>query len=52
MRLYLDTSLLVGLRSGDALHLAIAERHGLTVCTLDLGMSAAALALGFPCETL
>ena len=42
----------VGLRSGDALHLAIAERHGLTVCTLDLGMSTAALALGLPCETL
>ena len=51
MHLYLDTSLLVGLRSGDALHLAIAERHGLTVCTLYLGMSAAALALGFPCVT-
>ncbi|MCX7110030.1 MAG: type II toxin-antitoxin system VapC family toxin [Proteobacteria bacterium] len=42
----------LGLRSGDALHLSVAERHGLTVCTLDRGMTAAALALGLPCETL
>ena len=41
----------LGLRSGDALHLAVAERCGLTVCTLDRGMSTAALALGLPCET-
>jgi hypothetical protein len=31
---------------------AIAERYGLTVCTLDRGMTAAALALGLHCETL
>lgn len=41
----------VGLRAGDALHLAIAERYGLTVCTLDRGMWTAAEALGLPFET-
>jgi len=38
------------LRAGNALHLAIAERHGLTVCTLDKGMLTAAQALGLPFE--
>lgn len=28
----------VGLRAGDALHLAVASRHGMTVHTLDKGM--------------
>lgn len=28
----------LGLRAGDALHLAIAFTHGLTLCTLDQGM--------------
>ena len=41
-----------GLRAGDALHLAIAERHGLTVCTLDRGMWTAAQALGLAIESL
>jgi predicted nucleic acid-binding protein len=42
----------LGLRSGDALHLAIAERHGLTVCTLDKIMKESALALGLPIEAI
>lgn len=41
----------LGLRAGDALHLAIAERCGLTVCTLDRGMWTAAQALGVDFET-
>jgi predicted nucleic acid-binding protein len=41
----------VGLRAGDALHLAVAERYGLIVCTLDKGMWTAAQALGLPFET-
>jgi predicted nucleic acid-binding protein len=41
----------IGLRAGDALHLAIAERRGMTVCTLDKGMWTAAQALGIPFET-
>jgi predicted nucleic acid-binding protein len=41
----------VGLRAGDALHLAIAERRGLTVCTLDRGMWTAAQVLWLPFET-
>ena len=35
-----------GLRAGDALHLAIAQDHGATVCTRDRGMASAGLALG------
>lgn len=41
----------VGLRAGDALHLAVVERRGLTVCTLDRGMWTGAQALGLPFET-
>jgi predicted nucleic acid-binding protein len=41
----------VGLRAGDALHLAIAERFGFVICTLDRGMWTAARALGLPFET-
>lgn len=35
----------LGLRGGDALHLAIAERHGATLCTLDKRQAEAACAL-------
>ena len=42
----------MGLRAGDALHLAIAERHGLTVCTLDKLMQESALALGLHLENI
>lgn len=41
----------LGLRAGDALHLAIAERRGLRVCTLDRGMYGAAVALELSVET-
>ncbi|MGR8934276.1 MAG: type II toxin-antitoxin system VapC family toxin [Gammaproteobacteria bacterium] len=41
-----------GLRAGDALHLAIAERHGLTVCTLDQGLWKAAAAMSLPAKLL
>ena len=41
----------LSLRAGDALHLAIAERCGLTVCTLDRVMWTAARSLGIPFET-
>ncbi|MFZ4703748.1 MAG: type II toxin-antitoxin system VapC family toxin [Candidatus Methylumidiphilus sp.] len=42
----------MGLRAGDALHLAIAERQGLTVCTLDKLMQESTLALGLPLENI
>lgn len=35
-----------GLRSGDALHLAIAANHGLRLCSLDRTLARAADALG------
>jgi predicted nucleic acid-binding protein len=35
-----------GLRAGDALHIAIAERHGATIHTLDRDLARAAKALG------
>jgi predicted nucleic acid-binding protein len=35
-----------GLRAGDALHLAIAQDHGATVCTRDRGLATAGLTLG------
>lgn len=41
-----------GLRAGDALHLAIAERYSLTICTLDHGLWKAADALNLPAELL
>ncbi|MBF0392721.1 MAG: type II toxin-antitoxin system VapC family toxin [Alphaproteobacteria bacterium] len=36
----------LGLRAGDALHLAIAEERGATLCTLDRRLAEAGLALG------
>ncbi len=36
----------VAVRASDALHLAIAKEHSLTICTRDKGMAAAAEALG------
>ncbi len=42
----------MGLRAGDALHLAISERRGLAVCTLDRVMFDAALALGLVAESV
>ncbi len=36
----------LGLRAGDALHLAICADHGATLCTLDRQLSDAASALG------
>ncbi len=36
----------LGLRGGDALHLAIAADHGATLCTLDRRLNDAGLALG------
>ena len=36
----------LGLRAGDALHLAICADHGATLCTRDRGLSEAATALG------
>jgi predicted nucleic acid-binding protein len=35
-----------GVRAGDALHLAIAERHEARLCTLDRSLAAAAGSLG------
>ncbi|KRC82091.1 type II toxin-antitoxin system VapC family toxin [Sphingomonas sp. Root241] len=40
----------LGLRAGDALHLAIARQTGLSVVTLDNQMAGAALELGIPVE--
>lgn len=41
-----------GLRSGDALHLAVAANHGGCVYTLDRTLSQAAMALGVSTELL
>jgi len=38
----------LGLRSGDALHLAVCATHGATLCTLDKRLSQAAPILGIP----
>ena len=38
----------LGLRAGDALHLAIASEHGATVWTLDQRLAAAGPSLGVP----
>ena len=37
---------LLGLRAGDALHLAIAADHGAMLCTLDERMSESGLSIG------
>ncbi len=42
----------LGLRAGDALHLAIAAEHGATVQTLDQRMVAAGPVLGVPTKLL
>ena len=41
-----------GLRAGDALHLAVASRHGATVCTLDRRLADAAVELGVDARLL
>ncbi len=40
----------LGLRAGDALHLAIASERGATVCTLDRRLAEAGPALGVPTQ--
>lgn len=40
----------LGVRSGDALHLAIAAEHGATLCTLDRRLAAAGPPLGVRTE--
>jgi predicted nucleic acid-binding protein len=42
----------LGLRAGDALHLAIASHHGATVQTLDQGLAKAGPVLGVPTQLL
>ncbi len=42
----------LGLRAGDALHLAVTSDHGATICTLDQRLAAAAPALGVPAQLL
>ena len=42
----------LGLRAGDALHLATASKHGATVHTLDQRLAAAGPALGVPVQLL
>jgi len=42
----------LGLRAGDALHLAIASDHGATVQTLDRRLAEAGLSLGVPTRLL
>jgi predicted nucleic acid-binding protein len=42
----------LGLRAGDALHLAAASEHGATVHTLDLRMAQAGPILGIPTQLL
>lgn len=42
----------LGLRAGDALHLAIASEHGATVHTLDQRLADAGPALGVPTQVL
>ncbi len=42
----------LGLRAGDALHLAIAAGHGATVYTLDQRLAEAGPALGVPAQVL
>jgi len=40
------------LRSGDALHLAMAKRQSLTIASADQGLTKAAEALGLPCQLI
>lgn len=42
----------LGLRAGDALHLAVCADHGATLCTLDRRLSEAAPALGLKAQLL
>lgn len=59
---YLDTSLIVsaltnephalGLRAGDALHLAAASEHGATVYTFDQRLAEAGPVIGVPTQLL
>ena len=42
----------LGLRAGDALHLAVASEHGATVHTLDQRLAAAGPVLGVPAQLL
>lgn len=42
----------LGLRAGDALHLAVASEHGATVHTLDQRLAEAGPALGVPAQLL
>lgn len=43
---------MLGLRAGDALHLAIASEHGATLHTLDQRLAKAGPALGVPTQLL
>jgi len=43
---------ILGLRAGDALHLAVASEHGATAHTLDQRLADAGLALGVPAQLL
>jgi uncharacterized protein len=40
----------LGLRAGDALHVAVAAELGATLCTLDKRLAEAAVALGVSAE--
>jgi uncharacterized protein len=42
----------LGLRAGDALHLAVASEHGATVHTLDQRLAEAGPVLGVPTQLL
>ena len=42
----------IGLRAGDALHLAVASQKGATLCTLDRRLAEAGLALGVSTKLL
>ncbi|WP_217578014.1 type II toxin-antitoxin system VapC family toxin [Mesorhizobium sp. GbtcB19] len=42
----------LGLRAGDALHLAIASEHGVTLHTLDQQLAASGPSLGVPTQLL
>ena len=42
----------LGLRAGDALHLAVASEHGATVCTLDRRLADAGPMLAIPTQLL